>query len=944
MSKRLAKLQIPILLLILLIAFAVRVYRLDAQSLWWDEGISLHLATSSLAQMWSDRAQRLHPPGYFILLKGWLSLVGVSAFTGRYLSVLASWMQVTAVYATSRYWFAKLPQGKRIIWLSTLLITFSPLSIIYGQETRVYALLPLVYLIMLFATTKLVQPSPRSEGFSREIQSVSAKVSTPDMHWRWWVVLGISEWVGVHLHYITFLLVAVVNVWLLWHIYRQNKPMWRRWMVTQAVVVLAGLPWFMSVLFNFFAVRNRVDTGRFLSEPVPFDYLVQQIWTFHFTGLAGSLARDDVRVLAFGAAAAFSGLVLWHLVNTSSRRHYIRLLLIWVVPLALSFLIWSVRSFAHPRYISIYAVGVLPLIAYFVAGGRRLTGGRWFVYNVLALGLLGCVLALSYVSLDDYFFNRKVAKDNIRRVAQYLETEAGAADLILVPDEDWSLPFEYAGDATIEMPGTKQRERMWTHLAEITAVPRQIFVLEYKRGAHDWQGVVPFVLERAGYLVTVKSIDDMRVRRFQLHEPITPVVLTPAAAQFESLALTGVWVETGAAADTAVTVALSWRLDAPVLEPLNVSLQLQDVDGWPLAWKDQEIVDENGRPTSFWPVGTTTTTYHVVPLPEGLPPLNYQVSISVFAQAEGGSMHTIDLTNQTGQRLTVGESLLTQEIGVRSNPYNLPDLKAGPANVLPDKAPVRIVDGLNLQAATLDRKNVAPGQSVFVQLQWQAEDVLPNLPLLLDLVQGSESLTPQVEAPVQDRYPTERWQLGEIVLEHRRLVVPPGASGDADVVVRVGETAVPIGQLTIAATDNLFVQPEIAYPLSVQFGNVARLVGFELPTQSANPARPFDITLFWQAVATGPATNYTVFVHLLDATGNVIAQHDAQPVNGQRPTGGWIAEEYLIDPHQLSFNVPNYVGEAQLAVGLYDAATGERLTTPSGDDLVYLSVTIRVEQ
>jgi len=158
----------------------------------------------------------------------------------------------------------------------------------------------------------------------------------------------------------------------------------------------------------------------------------------------------------------------------------------------------------------------------------------------------------------------------------------------------------------------------------------------------------------------------------------------------------------------------------------------------------------------------------------------------------------------------------------------------------------------------------------------------------------------------------------------------------------VGKTAVTIGQLTIEATDNLFVQPDIANPLSMQFEDVAQLVGFELLTQSANPSQPFDITLHWRALTTGSTINYTVFVHLLDANGNVIAQHDAQPVNGQRPTGGWIADEYVIDPHQLSFSTTNYVGNAQLAVGLYNAENGERLNTPSGDDLVYLPVTIRV--
>ena len=53
------------LLLICCLAFAMRVFLLDAQPIWWDEAISLHLATSTLAQLLVDRAAHVHPPLYF---------------------------------------------------------------------------------------------------------------------------------------------------------------------------------------------------------------------------------------------------------------------------------------------------------------------------------------------------------------------------------------------------------------------------------------------------------------------------------------------------------------------------------------------------------------------------------------------------------------------------------------------------------------------------------------------------------------------------------------------------------------------------------------------------------------------------------------------------------------------------------------------------------------
>ncbi len=126
------------LLGLLLLAFALRILLLDEQSIWWDEGISLHLAVSSLAELMADRLSNIHPPLYFILLKGWLLLVGVTAFSARFLSVLASWLQVVVIYSMARRWFSR-----RTAAAAVLFAALSAVSIIYAQEIRVYAIVGL---------------------------------------------------------------------------------------------------------------------------------------------------------------------------------------------------------------------------------------------------------------------------------------------------------------------------------------------------------------------------------------------------------------------------------------------------------------------------------------------------------------------------------------------------------------------------------------------------------------------------------------------------------------------------------------------------------------------------------------------------------------------------------------------------------------------------------
>ena len=76
------------MLAILLLAFALRAYRLDFQSLWSDEGISLLRASQSLPEMMRNMPVE-HTPGYFVLLHGWLALAGTQR-RGSALAVAAA--------------------------------------------------------------------------------------------------------------------------------------------------------------------------------------------------------------------------------------------------------------------------------------------------------------------------------------------------------------------------------------------------------------------------------------------------------------------------------------------------------------------------------------------------------------------------------------------------------------------------------------------------------------------------------------------------------------------------------------------------------------------------------------------------------------------------------------------------------------------------------------
>lgn len=99
--------------------------------------------------------------------------------------------------------------------------------------------------------------------------------------------------------------------------------------------------------------------------------------------------------------------------------------------------------------------------------------------------------------------------------------------------------------------------------------------------------------------------------------------------------------------------------------------------------------------------------------------------------------------------------------------------------------------------------------------------------------------------------------------------------------------------------------------------------------------------LLWSADAT-PGRAYKVFLHLLDGTGQVIAQRDAEPGGGARPTTGWVAGEVVTDNHGLLLPPDLPPGDYTLRLGLYDALDPtRRLATGDGDGLTLGKITIR---
>jgi hypothetical protein len=121
--------------------------------------------------------------------------------------------------------------------------------------------------------------------------------------------------------------------------------------------------------------------------------------------------------------------------------------------------------------------------------------------------------------------------------------------------------------------------------------------------------------------------------------------------------------------------------------------------------------------------------------------------------------------------------------------------------------------------------------------------------------------------------------------------------------------------------------------IEATLGDQISLVSLETYSEEVGPETILCVTLVWSALDEA-ADDYTVFVHLLDDQGQVIAQHDAPPVGGFRPTTTWIPGEAISDKHGLLIPEDVAPGEYELVAGLYLPQTGERLKVvgPGGEE------------
>jgi len=280
----------------------------------------------------------------------------------------------------------------------------------------------------------------------------------------------------------------------------------------------------------------------------------------------------------------------------------------------------------------------------------------------------------------------------------------------------------------------------------------------------------------------------------------------------------------------------------------------------------------------------------------------------------------------------------------------------GPVEVTFAGTPVQLIGG------QIELEEARPGDMVPVSLYWRATspveiDYVAHVRLLgrgLERVGGTDGY------PGGGSFPTTLWEPGAIYRDRYLLPVDTAAQVPTLMVLEAGlrvqgedplTSTLPSGEPgpgmilldTVPLRQVGPVSTQVSYPVRGRLGEVFTLIGADVSATRVEAGGTVTVTLVWQIDAAA-ATDYTVFVHLMDRQGALVAQTDAPPLGGAYPTSWWAVGDVVRDPHLLPLPADLAPGSYTLQVGLYDPVTGARLTATDAEGNLFVRGSIPVTE
>lgn len=669
---------IVLALAVVLLAAGLRLHRLDAQSLWNDEGNAYVQATRTLPEIADNAARDIHPPGYYSLLAVWRLLTGESEFALRALSAFAGVLTVALTYALGRRLYSPLAG-----LTAALLVALNTFNIYYSQEARMYALLGLWSVAAMWAFVGFVRSGKRE----------------------WALAFALFNAAGLYTHYAyPAVMVAQGVLFLLWAgaeisaQYSGNSaqysvlsaegseinsqadqpvaantenspliphpsslslslssqpsapdlslgtehralstifslfpfPFFLTYLLANLLTILLYLPWLPTAWTQ---ITSWPTTG----QPIPTSEALTTIVGWFSLGITYQLSESSVAFTFF----ALFGLLVFP--QQDGKRSWWRMLVpvLWVVITLGGFLALGLFREANLKFL------IPAQIAYALWIGR----GVWILWTLkprrtapifqaspkLATGFGVLALLVALVSgLQPLYSAAPFQRDDYRGIVTTITTNPRDDDAVILNAPGQMEVFRYYygdGGSVYPLPIglTVDNDATLAAVREIIASHERIYAVLWGTSERDPQNLVENTLDTEAFEIDNRWFGNVRLVRYVSPQPMRATVESGAIfgenITLASYALSG----NGAVyqPDDVLQVQLDWQPDAPVDRRYKIFIQLLSPDGLVVAQRDSEP-GGGLLPTDSWKPGETIRDRHALLIPDDLPPAHYRLIIGFY--------------------------------------------------------------------------------------------------------------------------------------------------------------------------------------------------------------------------------------------------------------------------------------------------------------------------
>lgn len=607
--------QKPLLLLILMLlgAFALRIYRLNAQPLTGDEAFSIVNWTRASFDYLFDTLAVIDPQPPMALLSfyGWVKLVGESEFAARMLSVITSTITVAIAYATGHR-IAKVPLALTAMFLCAT----NPFLLWHAQDLRTYSL----WIVTSTLSTYLL---------------LSTTESRTKTNIKWIAYTAITI-LSIYTFYLQAFVIVAHNIYLAFQT-TQHHSTAKPWLLSQFTIAATLAPWLLRP-----EIRNN-NYQPTAGKPQIANAL--QSLTFGDT-LPPLLQQQQLTPTTLTVSLILLSLItIWIAKPHKTALFIIAHIAIPITLLTLMTLITQ-KGYFRPRYLAATSFSIILAIALLlqsIATTKRLPPP---LRIGLPLILIVSITSLNTLSIWHYHYDPAFTKSpNWRQITHALSIQTAPSDILVFNYPDPALTYYFKGPAAYTVlptsPHPSQQAASEAILDLINQHDHIWFIPVYEK-TWDGQQAIHHALNQHTQLISKQHIGNTLLYQYAPWHVETQHLMNHTNIQFGDIAILKGYRLTPSQPSltpgSTINLEIFWNPQRKHTSDLTVFSHLlgpNKPDGSPL-WAQDDYPPQDGHTTtSSWTPQILIRDTYTLTIPNTAPPGNYTITIGLYNPETG---------------------------------------------------------------------------------------------------------------------------------------------------------------------------------------------------------------------------------------------------------------------------------------------------------------------